>query len=403
MSHPTLHQELTADTISPQKTGKFVLLSLAIGIFGLLGSFALAWSGGEEGQKQFAFSWLFAILYFFSLTVGSLFWVFVHHATDAEWSVVVRRQLENVAVLIPIIGLFFFAGIFCFAPLLFHWWTLAPGADELLDHKAPYLNHTGFYIRSVFYFVALSGLALLIRRNSVRQDEAGASVYTVRSRVLSFAGIPVLALSLTFAAVDWVMALDHTWFSTMWGVYIFAGGAGSAIALLVLIVTALKKAGHLKVVTIEHYHVMGKFMLTFCIFWAYIGFSQYMLIWYANIPEETSFFIRRNTETWWYFSLALVIGRFFLPFPILLFQATKRNPKWLCFVAAWMVVMQALDMYILILPLLHQTGAVLSFLDLTNLLALGGILSAAFFWILPKSGLFPVRDPRIEHSTHFSN
>ncbi|HWL51851.1 MAG TPA: hypothetical protein VNQ90_05425 [Chthoniobacteraceae bacterium] len=403
MSHPTLHQELTADTISPQKTGKFAFLSLAVGIVGLIASFLLAWMGGEEGQKQFAYSWLFAVLYFFSLTVGSLFWVLVHHATDAEWTVVVRRQLENVAVLTPLVGLFFFAGIICFAPLLYSWWTMAPGSDELLDHKSLYLNHTGFYVRAILYFVGLSGLAFLIRRHSVRQDETGASIHTVRSRVLSFAGIPILALSLTFAAVDWIMALEYTWFSTMWGVYIFAGGVGAAMALLVLIVTALKKAGHLKMVNIEHYHVMGKFMLTFCIFWAYIGFSQYMLIWYANIPEETSFFIRRNTESWWYFTLALVIGRFFLPFPILLFQATKKNPKWLCIVAGWMIAMQALDLYVLILPMLHQTGANLAWLDLTNLLAVGGIVAAAFFWILPKSSLFPVKDPRIEHSTHFSN
>ncbi len=403
MSHPSHHQEISADLISPQKTRPLALIALVVGLLGLAGSAAYLFLAGEGAGKQLAFSSLFAGMYFLTLTVGSLFWVFVHHATDAQWSVVVRRQLENVGVLIPVVGLFFAFILYFGTPLLYKWWTLAPGADELLDHKAPYLNHTGFAIRAVIYFVALGILSFLIRRNSIRQDADGHPVHTLRNRFLSFMGIPALALSLTFAAVDWLMALDHTWFSTMWGVYMFAGGAGSAMGLLVLVITALRKAGHLKEVTIEHYHVMGKFMLAFCVFWAYIGYSQYMLIWYANIPEETSFYIRRNTETWWYMSMALVIGRFFLPFPVLLFQATKKNPKYLCMVAGWILLMHALDIYILVLPMLHQQGVSPALTDFTMPLAFAGILVAAFLWILPKQSLFPPRDPRIEKSLHLSN
>jgi len=394
--------ELQADLISPRTTSKPALIAGAVGIAGLLLSLGLLLGGFASG-KQFAFSWLFAVVYFFLIAVGSLFWVLVHYATDAQWSVLVRRQMENVAALLPAIFIFFLAGIFFFAPLLFKWWHLQPGQDHLYDHKAGYLNQTAFYVRAFLYFIGLSLLAFLSRRNSIRQDNDGRAIHTVRNRKLAFIGIPVLGLSTTFAAVDWIMALEHHWFSTMWGVYLFAGAAGSSMCLLVLIVAALKKAGHLELVNDEHYHIMGKLMLAFCIFWAYIAFSQYMLIWYANIPEETSYYIRRTTESWWDASLLLVVGRFFVPFLFLLFQGIKKNKKWICIIAGWMLFMQALDLYTMILPMLHQKGIALNLLDFTLPLGIGGVLVALFLRSLSKQSLYPLRDPRINESIHLSN
>jgi hypothetical protein len=198
------------------------------------------------------------------------------------------------------------------------------------------------------------------------------------------------------------MGLDYHWFSTMWGVYLFAGAAGSSMSLIVLIITALKSQGYLKIVNDEHYHIMGKFMLAFTIFWAYIGFSQYMLIWYANIPEETIYFRLRNTESWWYFSQALVVCRFFLPFPVLLFQATKKT-KLINYVAGWVLLMQLIDMYVIVLPSMHRTGFSPSIFDLTSLLGIGGILGWLFFRNIGKSNLFPMRDPRLLGSLKLSN
>ena len=147
------------------------------------------------------------------------------------------------------------------------------------------------------------------------------------------------------------MGLDYQWFSTMWGVYIFAGAALSSMCVLVLIVTALRGAGYLQqVVNLEHYHIMGKLMLSFTIFWAYIGFSQYMLIWYSNIPEETVYFLRRNTASWWYLSQFMVVGHFFVPFLLLLFQRAKKTPTFLCGMAVWILLMHMLDIYIVVLP-----------------------------------------------------
>jgi hypothetical protein len=194
----------------------------------------------------------------------------------------------------------------------------------------------------------------------------------------------------------------------MWGVYIFGGSAGAALCLLILIVTWLKGLGYLKVVTMEHYHIMGKLLLAFCVFWAYIGFSQYMLIWYANMPEETSYFIRRNTGVWWYLSLILVVGRFFLPFPVLLFQGIKKKVNTICFVAGWLLVMQLLDIYIIVLPLFNKHGdlsGVLkgAVLDIASLVGIGGILAFLFLKKLSQSSLFPIRDPRQRESLSLTN
>jgi hypothetical protein len=220
---------------------------------------------------------------------------------------------------------------------------------------------------------------------------------------MAIGGLPIFAVCLTFAAVDWLMGLDYHWFSTMWGVYIFAGAAGSSMALLVLVITGLKNAGYLKAVNVEHYHIMGKFMLAFTVFWAYIAYSQYMLIWYANMPEETIYFKVRNTEGWHILTSILVVGRFFIPFPLLLFQASKKNPKILCSIAAWMIAMQLLDHYIIVLPSLHQTGVSFSIYDIASLLAVGGAASGLFFRKVASANLFPTRDPRLVGSVNLSN
>jgi hypothetical protein len=397
--HAATSSTACAEFFDSGKAGALSML-LALGaVVGIVGSIVL----GFFNLNQFAFSWLFAFTYFFTLCAGSLFWILVHHAVDAEWSVVVRRILENVASLLPVMVLFFLPVLFC-APILYKWWTMAPGVDEILDNKRGYLNIPFFVIRSGVYFVALCSLALLLKRFSTRQDKDGAARHTINMRRVAFIGIPLFALSLTFGAFDWLMGLDYKWFSTMWGVYIFAGAAGSSISLLVLLITVLRNNGYLKnVVTLEHYHIMGKLMLAFVVFWAYIGFSQYMLIWYANIPEETSYFLRRNVLSWNILSTFLVVGRFFIPFPLLLLQGIKRNVKWICRISAWILFMQLLDIYIVVLPMLHQTGVSPHLLDAFALLGMGSALAFLFIRNLKGHSLFPARDPRLAESIRLTN
>src|SRR3989440_795400 len=387
-----------ADLPTPEgeyvEPSRFAPLSFLLAIVGIVG-LGLSVVGAFVSPKQFSFSWLFAFAFYFTILAGCFFWIIVHHVVDAEWSVAVRRQLENLAMLLAVMVVFFIP-IVIFRHHLYDWMNIKIGHDPILDSKRGYLNWHFFVVRAVFYFVFFIAATLLFRRFSIRQDRDGNPAFTINMRRVAFTTLPVFGLSLTFGAYDWLLGVDYHWFSTMWGVYIFAGAAGSSMSLLVLVITALRKAGYLKeTVTAEHYHIMGKWMLAFTIFWAYIGFSQYMLIWYANMPEETEYFIRRNTESWNALSLFLVIGRFFVPFAILLVRGPKKKPLQLCLIAGWIVFMQMVDLYIVILPALHGKGVLVSVWDFMPLIGMGATLAFVFLWIVRRSSLFPNRDPRL--------
>jgi hypothetical protein len=382
--------------------GRFAGLSLLVGAVAFV-ALVLCMVGAAIDPLQFSFSWLFAFGFFFTLCAGCFFWTIVHHAVDAEWSVVVRRQLENIASLFVVLAILFIP-VLILRRHLYHWMIVPVGEDHVLDTKRGYLNWNFFLVRTIFYFAFFITASLLLRRFSIAQDKNGNPAYTIAMRKVSFRSLPLFAISLTFAACDWLMSLNYVWFSTMWGVYIFAGAAGSSMSLLVLVMTALRRAGYLRnVVTLEHYHIMGKWMLAFVIFWAYIGFGQYMLIWYANIPEETQYFLARNTQSWWNLNILLVIGRFFGPFSILLLRSIKKHPEQLCWMAGWILCMQLLDIYIIVLPALHGTGVHLSPWDFLSVIAIGATLVFAYLRIVGRSSLFPVRDPRLIESLRLVN
>lgn len=364
---------------------------------------AISAYGFIVNTEQFAFSWLWSFMVIFSIVVGSLFWTILHTATDSEWGVLIRRQMENLSSTLAILPLLFLPLLLFGAPYLWKWWGKIPGQDPLLEAKVSFLNIPFFTTRAFLYFIGLGGVALLLRKFSVNQDRDGASAHTIKMRKVAIAGLPIFAVCLTFAAVDWLMGLDYHWFSTMWGVYIFAGAAGSSMSVLVLLITWLKKCGHLKLVNNEHYHVMGKFLLAFTVFWAYIGYSQYMLIWYANMPEETVYFKIRNTDSWHILSTLLVVGRFFLPFPVLLFQGAKKRVAVLCGISVWIILMQILDLYVVVLPSLHQSGLNLSVYDLSSLVAITGFVAAFYLQKLSSANLIPSRDPRLLGSLKLSN
>ncbi len=375
-----------------------------LGLIALAGvMFIGALVGAILDPVQFAHSYLFAYFFFLTICMGGLFWTLVHHAMDAEWSVVVRRQMENIASLLLVMAVLFIP-LYIFRNELWHWMLPENAHDPLLLEKSAYLNLPFFTFRAVFYFAFFILCGGLLRAFSIAQDKDGSPRYTVLNRRVTFSSALLFAVCLTFAAIDWLMGLDFKWFSTMWGVYIFAGTALSSLCVLVLIVTALRSAGYLReVVTYEHYWIMGKLMLAFTIFWAYIGFSQYMLIWYANIPEETIYFLRRNTGSWWYLSQFMVIGHFFAPFLFLLFNRGKKTPYFLCGMAVWILLMHLLDMYIIVLPALHKTGVHPSLLDFVCLVAIGCTLAACFLKRLGESSLFPTRDPRLIQSIALKN
>ena len=388
---------MSAPLFKPARAGVCVLAALAT----LSGSAVAA--GAAFNAKQFAFSYLYSFLFFFTICAGALFWILVHHMAKAEWSVVVRRQLENIASLFAPLALLFVPLIFV-APLLWSWMAVAPGTDPLLEAKRPYLTPWFFWGRTAFYLLFFSAAAIALRSFSVRQDQDGNLRWSAINRKIALACVPLFAFALTFAAIDWLMGLDFRWFSTIWGIYLFAGSALSGLCVLVLIISTQRKAGYLEgIVSLDHYHILGKLLLAFTIFWAYIAYSQYMLIWYSSIPEETVYFVARSSRSWRTLSLILVAGHFLIPFLLLLPASGKRKPAYLCGVAAWILAMHLLDMYVIVLPVLHHEGVHASWLDLACPTALACTLSAIFLKRLGNAPLWPIRDPRLNESICLKN
>ena len=220
---------------------RFAPISFLLAIVAIVGlGFSVV--GAFVNPHQFSFSWLFGFAFYFTMLAGCFFWIIVHHVVDAAWSVVVRRQLENLSLLLAVMAVFFIP-IGLFRHHLYEWMNIPVGQDHVLDSKRAYLNWGFFLGRAIFYFVFFIGATLLFRRFSIRQDRDGNPAFTINQRRLAFVSLPLFGLSVTFAAYDWLLGVDYKWFSTMWGVYIFAGAAGSSMSLLVLVITALRKAG----------------------------------------------------------------------------------------------------------------------------------------------------------------
>jgi hypothetical protein len=351
--------------------------------------------------KQFAYSWFFAGCFFFTLLVGSLFWVVVHHAVDSCWSVGIRRQLENISCLLPYLALLLLP-LFFLAPQLWVWMADSTATNHELAEKSAYLNVNFFWIRTVVYFVLFGVAAGLLRHNSLKQDVDGAAIHTIRNRRLAFFMIPVGAIALTFWAFDWPMGLNIRWNSTIWGIYIFAGSVIGALSLIILVTNALRSAGYLKnVFSLQHNYAFGKFLLAFTLFWSWIAFVQYMLIWYANIPEETAYYTLRTQGSWKILGILLVVGHFLVPFTLLLFRAPKASAGFLGLVAGWLLAMHLLDVYVMVLPVLHPEGFHPSVLDVLAIIAIASSLGALFLKKLGDSPLWPSRDPRLAEAANY--
>jgi hypothetical protein len=288
--------------------------------------------------------------------------------------------------------------------LLYQWFAADPSDVLLAGTKRYYLNQPFFWFRVVAFFGLLWWLSSILRRRSMSQDRDGAAAHTLRMRKVAVAGIPTLAICLTFGGIDWLKALNHHWYSTMWGVYLFAGAAGASMAVIVLACKWLQSLGYLKPVTEEHYHLMGKWLFAFTVFWAYIGFSQYMLITYANIDEETIYFRLRNTGSWNWLSWFLVFGRFFFMFVPLLFQGLKKT-RGIIFCAAWILFMQFLDLFIIIIPEYSPGGFSFgAFIACVfALLAVVGVLGLGYLRHVSEGYVFPTKDPRLAESLKFTN
>ncbi|HYU34468.1 MAG TPA: hypothetical protein VEW48_20135 [Thermoanaerobaculia bacterium] len=379
------------------------MLGLVLAVVGLGGSLAFGFMS-EANRRQLWHSWLVGSLFVLSIALGGLFFVLIHHSTQAGWSVVLRRIAEHVMGTLPFLALPFLPLLLFGMGDLFDWSHADAAQNALLLHKRPYLNVTFFVIRNVVYFAIWSAMAVWFSRLSRLQDETGDHELTRRMRRASSPGLILFALTVTFFAFDWLMSLEPEWYSTIFGVYFFAGSAMAFFAFLSLAMIAARRAGLLtEVLSAEHQHDVGKLLLTFVIFWTYMAFSQYLLIWYANLPEETVFFALRSAGSWRIASAALALGHFVVPFFFLLPRSVKRNAAPLAAVSLWLLAMHLLDLYWLVMPALHPAGMAPSLLDATALIGCCGVFLAAFGGALRRQALVPLRDPRLPESLTFEN
>jgi hypothetical protein len=351
-------------------------------------------------SQRFAFSYLTGFAFVVTLALGGLFFVILHHLTKAGWSVAARRQMEWVAGLLPV-AVVLFIPVAVLAQKIYVWWSLPPG--EHLKNAA-YLSPVPFYIRALVFFAAWSGLALGFARLSRRQDETGDVALTKKMQILSAPMMLVFAVTLTFAAFDWLMSLQPRWYSTIFGVYVFAGSVTGSLSLLAIVTILLQRIGVFKrVSTVEHRHDIGKLLFGFVVFWAYIGFSQFVLQWYANLPEEIIFYKNRWVGSWKQISLLLLFGHFIVPFLFLLPRTTKRSMAGLLAGATLMLAMHYVDMYWLVMPIASPGGFSPSWIDLAGLLAPVGVLVLVIAYRAAKGPIYPLKDPRLAESLKLDN
>ncbi len=391
--------DLSLDRVLPLWLGSAAVTA----VVGIGGALALAMAT-EHGWDRLLETYLISYSLFLALTLGALFFVMLQHVTRAGWSVVIRRIAEAMATnfwLMAVLVIPIVLGMHH----LYHWSHVEEAAhDPILAAKVGFLNPTFFVVRLAIYFTIWGVLAWFFYRTSVRQDATKDPALTLKMERASAFGLILFALSANFAAFDLLMSLDPHWFSTIFGVYFFAVSVVVFYAVMPKTLAALQFRGVLRgAVTVEHYHDLGKFLFAFTVFWAYIAFSQYMLIWYGNIPEETEWYLKRQTGAWAWVSLALIIGHFVIPFLLLISRYVKRRPMLLAGVGVYMVLMTWLDIYWLVMPEFSPGVAPFGLIDALCFVGMTGVYSFVFALKLRRQALIPVGDPRLHESLAFKN
>ena len=365
----------------------------------IAGGGVLALIGAFVNTTQFGYSYLLAFMFFLSIALGGLFLTLLHHLFDASWSVATRRVTEHLAWLLPVMGALWIPLAILAPGYIYDWMRVDPRTDHALHAKQPIFTLPWFYAISVGLFVIWTWLVWNLRKNSLEQDKTGAAIHTIKMRFHSGYGIFAFALTLTGAAIFWVMALEYQWYSTMYGVYYFAESIWTTAATLYVITLLLARLGPLKpVVTKNTMHCIALVWFAFTVFYAYIHFSQYFLQWNANLPEETFWYVKREQGSWWQIGMLIVFGHFALPFLALLRIDAKLNPTVMIPLAVWVWLMHYCDVSFNIMPVIHPDGFVLSWMDLACLAFIGGVLAEVFIRYFNAHPPFPVKDPRLGES-----
>jgi hypothetical protein len=374
-----------------------VTRTLRLSIAATLAGAALLVLGFVLDSRQAMFSYLAAWIFAASVATGALFWIAIAHTTNATWMVVLRRRAEDITSALPVLAVLFLP-VLAGLRTLYPWARPESGWDERMREavlpKAGYLNAPFFVGRAIFYLASWVVVAELLRRLSQRGGEVAG-----KQRTVAAISLPILAFTLTFAAFDWLMSLDPTWSSNVFGIYLFGGGFGAAIGLLSFISFGPLGA-RIPEATADQSHAMGRLLLAFVIFWMYIAFCQYLIIWIADVPDEVGWVKLRTTGSWGELAVGIAAVHFFLPFFALLSRGVKRRPSVVAWMGAWLVAAHYLDMHWVVLPELHA-GWRPHWLDLAAILFVGGASVLASILRARREPSMPLGDPRLEAGLHY--
>jgi hypothetical protein len=384
----------TADELIPelaQHQRQFLLAGAVGAVISVIGYFL--------NPTQFFQSYLMAYMFVLGLSLGSLALAMVHQLSGGAWGVVIRRPIGAATRVLPILTVLFLPLVFGMHHL-YEWTHLDVVAnDPILKGKQLYLNTPFFLIRAAIYFAGWNLVAYLLNHWSLEQDRTGDPKLSRRMQKLSSGGLLVYMLFTTFAAFDWMMSLAPHWFSTIYGVLIIGGQALSAMAFLIIILVWLARRTPLSdIVVPAHFHDLANLMLAFVMLWAYFSFSQYLIIWSGNLPEEITWYMNRLQPGWRLVALLLVIFHFTVPFALLLSRAVKRAPETIARVALAILVARLVDLFWLIAPEFHQTGISVSWMDIVIPATLILLWLGCFMWQLRGRAILPVYDPQFEEA-----
>lgn len=349
--------------------------------------------------RQFFQSYLMAYMFVLGLTLGSLALAMVHQLSGGAWGVVIRRSLGAASRVLPVLTVLFLPIVFGMHHL-YEWTHLdVVAADPILRGKQLYLNTPFFLVRAAIYFAIWNALAFFLNRWSLEQDRTGDPRMARRMQILSGGGLLAYGLTISFASFDWLMSLEPHWFSTIYGVLIMGGQGLSTLAFQIVMLVWLSRRKPLNdIVARSHFHDLANLMLAFVMLWAYFSFSQYLIIWSGNLPEEISWYMHRLQTGWRFLAVTLVVFHFVAPFVLLLSRAVKREPNTIVKVAAAILVVRLFDLFWLIAPEFHHEGLSISWLDVVLPLTLFAIWLGCFMGQLRGRAILPVHDPQFEEA-----
>jgi len=353
-----------------------------------------------SGADRFYQAYLVGYTFWMGVVLGCMALTMVQYLSGGVWGIILRRPFEAAMRTLPVMTVLFIP-IVLGMHSIYEWSHAEAANDPLIQAKAAYLNPTMFIVRQATYFLIWNTISYLLTSWSAEHDRTGDPAILDKLSKLSGAGLLIYGLTVTFAMVDWTMSVNPHWFSTIWGM-LYVGGQGlSAFAFGICVLVMLSQTTPLnKVLTNHHFHDLGKLLFAFLMLWAYLSFSQFLIIWSANLPEEIPHYLNRWENTWKFLSIFIVVGHFIVPYALLLSRDLKRNIMRLRIIATWLLCARLAEYFWHVAPELHKDGMTISLLDVALPLAIGGIFISLFVSNLGGRSLLPVNDPDLDKALH---